>query len=47
MAEVVFGETHYTVLFLIGAILFLFTFILNAFAEIFVRKRLLRRFGGG
>jgi phosphate transport system permease protein len=46
MAEVVFGETHYTVLFLIGAILFLFTFILNAFAEIFVRKRLLRRFGG-
>lgn len=46
MAEVVFGETHYTVLFLIGAILFLFTFSLNAIAEIFVRKRLLRRFGG-
>ncbi len=47
MAEVVFGDTHYTVLFLIGAILFLFTFSLNAVAEIFVRKRLLRRFGGG
>ncbi|MBK7257684.1 MAG: phosphate ABC transporter permease subunit PstC [Ignavibacteriae bacterium] len=46
MAEVVFGETHYTVLFLIGAILFVFTFSLNAFAEIFVRQRLLRRFRG-
>jgi phosphate transport system permease protein len=46
MAEVVFGETHYTVLFLIGAILFVFTFSLNAFAEIFVRQRLLRRFKG-
>jgi phosphate transport system permease protein len=47
MAEVVFGETHYSVLFLIGAILFVFTFSLNAFAEIFVRQRLLRRFRGG
>jgi phosphate transport system permease protein len=46
MAEVVFGETHYTVLFLIGAILFVFTFSLNAFAEIFIRQRLLRRFKG-
>lgn len=46
MAEVVFGETHYTVLFLIGAILFIFTFTLNAFAEVFVRQRLLRRFKG-
>jgi phosphate transport system permease protein len=46
MAEVVFGETHYTVLFLIGAILFVFTFTLNAVAEIFVRQRLLRRFKG-
>jgi phosphate transport system permease protein len=46
MAEVVFGETHYTILFLIGAILFVFTFSLNAFAEVFVRQRLLRRFKG-
>jgi len=46
MAEVVFGETHYTVLFLLGAILFAFSFALNAVAEIFVRDRLMKKFGG-
>lgn len=46
MAEVVFGETHYHVLFLIGAILFIFTFALNAVAEVFIRERLLKRFRG-
>lgn len=46
MAEVVFGDTHYHVLFLIGAILFAFTFVLNAVAEGFIRQRLLRRFRG-
>jgi phosphate transport system permease protein len=46
MAEVVFGDTHYHVLFLIGAILFVFTFILNGVAEIFIRQRLLKRFRG-
>lgn len=45
MAEVVFGDTHYTVLFLIGSLLFIVTFIINAIAEFYVRKRLLRRFG--
>jgi phosphate transport system permease protein len=47
MAEVVFGDTHYTVLFFLGAILFLFTFVLNAVAEIWIRQRLLKRFRGG
>ena len=47
MAEVVFGDTHYNVLFLLGAILFLFTFSLNAVAEVFIRQRLLKRFRGG
>ena len=47
MAEVVFGDTHYNVLFLLGAILFLFTFVLNAAAEVFIRQRLLKRFRGG
>jgi len=47
MAEVVFGDVHYTVLFLIGSILFVFTFTLNAVAEIFIRQRLLKRFRGG
>jgi phosphate transport system permease protein len=46
MAEVVFGDTHYHVLFLIGAILFAFTFSLNAVAEVFIRQRLLKRFRG-
>lgn len=46
MAEVVFGDTHYHVLFLIGAILFVFTFALNAVAEVYIRQRLLKRFKG-
>jgi phosphate transport system permease protein len=46
MAEVVFGDTHYNVLFLLGSILFLFTFSLNAVAEVFIRQRLLKRFRG-
>lgn len=46
MAEVVFGETHYNVLFFIGAILFIFTFVLNAVAELFIRQRLMKRFRG-
>ncbi len=46
MAEVVFGDTHYNVLFLIGSVLFIFTFILNAAAEMFIRQRLMKRFQG-
>lgn len=46
MAEVVFGDTHYSVLFLIGALLFIFTFTLNAVAEFYVKSRLLKRFQG-
>jgi phosphate transport system permease protein len=46
MAEVVFGDTHYTVLFFLGAVLFVITFTLNAGAEFFVRERLLKRFRG-
>lgn len=46
MAEVVFGDTHYHILFFIGANLFIFTFALNAIAEVFIRERLLKRFKG-
>jgi phosphate transport system permease protein len=46
MAEVVFGDTHYNVLFFIGSILFIFTFILNAVAEFYVRNKLQKRFQG-
>lgn len=46
MAEVVFGDNHYTVLFFIGALLFFITFILNAIAEFWVRNKLMKKFGG-
>jgi phosphate transport system permease protein len=46
MAEVVFGDQHYTVLFFLGVILFVFSFALNAVAEIFIRQRLAKKFGG-
>ncbi|MBI1938624.1 MAG: phosphate ABC transporter permease subunit PstC [Ignavibacteriales bacterium] len=46
MAEVVFGDTHYTVLFFIGVLLFIITFIINAIAEFYVRARLMKRFRG-
>ncbi len=46
MAEVVFGDNHYTVLFLIGSLLFVFTFSLNALAEFYVKGKLVKRFQG-
>ena len=47
MAEVVFGDAHYNVLFFIGVCLFIFSFSLNAIAEFFLRQRVMKRFGGG
>lgn len=47
MAEVVFGESHYQVLFFIGTALFAVTFCLNALTEFFVRGRLLKKITGG
>ncbi len=44
MAEVVFGDTHYSVLFLIGSLLFIFTFILNAIAEFYLKSLVIRQF---
>lgn len=46
MAEVVFGDVHYSVLFFIGSLLFIITFILNAIAEFYVRAKLMKRFRG-
>jgi phosphate transport system permease protein len=45
MGEVVFGGAHYSVLFFIGVELFVFTFLLNTMAALFV-KRLVRRMSG-
>jgi phosphate transport system permease protein len=46
MNEVVFGDTHYNVLFLIGSLLFIFTFVLNAIAEFYVKGKLMKRIQG-
>jgi phosphate transport system permease protein len=46
MAEVVFGDMHYSVLFLIGSLLFIVTFLINAVAEFYVRAKLMKRFRG-
>jgi len=44
LAEVVFGSAHYSVLFFLGAILFVATFAINVWAGLFV-DRLRRRLG--
>jgi phosphate transport system permease protein len=46
MAETVFGDTHYSVLFFIGSLLFVFSFALNAVAEFYVKGKLLKKFQG-
>ncbi len=46
MAEVVFGDTHYSVLFLIGSLLFIFTFTLNAVAEFYFKNKVVKRIQG-
>lgn len=46
MAEVVFGDPHYVMLFVLGSLLFCISFGLNAVAEIFIRQRLMAKFGG-
>lgn len=44
MAEVVFGDTHYSVLFFIGSLLFIFTFAMNALAEFYFKNRIIRHY---
>ncbi len=46
MGEVIWGSEHYNILFFLGVLLFLFTFTLNAFTELYVKKRLMRKFQG-
>lgn len=46
MAEVVVGDMHYGVLFLLGALLFLVSFVLNFAVEFFVRQYLMKKFRG-
>lgn len=44
MAEVVFGEFHYGVLFFIGVLLFTISFMINLTTEVFIRRLVMRRF---
>lgn len=44
MAEVVFGDFHYSVLFFIGTVLFAISFAINLTAETVVRRLVMRRF---
>lgn len=46
MAEVEHQGVHYGILFLIGALLFVITFTLNALAEFYVKNRLIKKFAG-
>lgn len=45
LAEVVFGSTHYTVLFMIGSLLFVFTFVINLGGDL-ILARLKQRLQG-
>lgn len=47
MGEVVFGSPHYQVLFLLGIILFVFSFAINFVTEFYVKQRLIKKFRGG
>jgi len=46
MGEVVGGSPHYQVLFVLGVILFVFSFTINFITEFFVKQRLIKRFRG-
>lgn len=46
MGEVVWGSEHYGVLFLLGVLLFVFSFGLNAVTELYVKTRFIKRFQG-
>lgn len=46
MGEVVWGSTHYSMLFFLGVLLFVFAFVLNMITELFIKERLLKKFQG-
>jgi phosphate transport system permease protein len=46
MGEVVFGAPHYQLLFLLGVILFIFSFGINFVTEFYIKQRLIKKFRG-
>lgn len=47
MGEVVTGSPHYQVLFFLGVLLFIFSFVINFVTEFYVKRKLIKRFRGG
>ncbi|TAE26992.1 MAG: phosphate ABC transporter permease subunit PstC [Candidatus Kapaibacterium sp.] len=47
MGEVIWGSPHYSMLFFLGVLLFLFSFTLNAITELFIKERLAKKLQGG
>ena len=46
MGEVVFGSSHYQVLFFLGVVLFVFSFGINFVTEFYIKNKLIKRFRG-
>ncbi|MEP7218945.1 MAG: phosphate ABC transporter permease subunit PstC, partial [Bacteroidota bacterium] len=46
MGEVQHGSPHYQILFLLGVILFIFSFAINLVTEFYVKQRLIKKFRG-
>lgn len=47
MGEVIWGSLHYNILFFLGIVLFIISFCINLVTELFVKKRLTKKFQGG
>lgn len=47
MGEVIWGSLHYNILFMLGVLLFLVSFSINALTEFFVKGMLAKKFQGG
>ncbi len=46
MGEVIWGSLHYNILFFVGVLLFIISFCINLVTELFVKKRLAKKFQG-
>ncbi|MCB0711293.1 MAG: phosphate ABC transporter permease subunit PstC [Ignavibacteriae bacterium] len=46
MGEVVFGSSHYQVLFFLGVVLFVFSFSINFLTEFYIKNKLIKKFRG-
>jgi phosphate transport system permease protein len=46
MGEVIWGSLHYNILFMLGVLLFLVSFTINALTEFFVKGMLAKKFQG-